>query len=109
MVEIRSRVDPTNWPTNTITQSRLDLPLSVTFHKTHMPPIKEEEEDELEESTSEEGDAYVEYEYTLSGTLEPGNPARWACSALVGTVHTINFQPLVPQGQLTVNYLNRRP
>ena len=54
-----------------------------------MPPVKEEEEDELEQSTSEEGDSYVDKDYTLSGTLEPGNPARWACSALLGTVHTI--------------------
>ena len=74
-----------------------------------MPPIKEEEEDELEQSTSEEGDAYIDKEYTLSGTLEPGNPARWACSALLGRVHTINIQPLVPQRQLTVSCLNRRP
>lgn len=74
-----------------------------------MPPIKEEEEDELEQSTSEEGDAYVDEEYALSGTLEPGNPARWACSALLGTVHITHFQSLVPQRRLTVSRLNRRP
>jgi hypothetical protein len=74
-----------------------------------MPPIKEEEEDELEQSSSEEGDAYVDEEYSLSGILEPGNPARWACSALLGTVYTAHFQPLVLQRWLTVGCLNRRP
>jgi len=75
-----------------------------------MPPIKEEEEeDELELSTSEEGDAYVDEEYSLSGMLEPGNPARWACSALLGTIHTPHFQSLVPQKWLTVSRFNRRP
>lgn len=67
-----------------------------------MPPIKEEEEDELDQSTSEEGDAYVDEEYSLSGTLEPGNPARWACSALLGTIHTTQFQYLACQRRLNV-------
>lgn len=98
--------DPNKLPTNT--HSLLDLPSPVTFHKTQMPPIKEEEEDELEQSSSEEGDAYVDEEYSLSGTLEPGNPARWACSALLGTIHTAHSQSLVLLGQLTVISLNRR-
>lgn len=85
------------------TDSRpLDLASSVTFHKTQMPPIKEEEEDELDQSTSEEGDAYIDEEYTLSGTLEPGNPARWACSALLGTIYATHFQSLGPQRWLTL-------
>jgi len=75
---------------------QLDLPSLITFHKTQMPPIKEEEEDELDQSTSEEGDAYIDEEYTLSGILEPGNPARWACSALLGTIYTTHIQSLVP-------------
>jgi hypothetical protein len=74
-----------------------------------MPPVKEEEEDELDQSTSEEGDTYVDEEYALSGILEPGNPARWACSALLGTIQTTHFQSLVPQRRLTLCYLNRRP
>jgi hypothetical protein len=90
----------------------VDLPSSVTFQKTRMPPIKEEEEeDELEQSSSEEGegDAYVDSEYTLSGILEPGNPARWACSALFGTINTAYFLSFVPQRRLTVCCLNRGP
>lgn len=87
--------DPNKLPTNT--NSLLDLPSPVTFHKTQMQSIKEEEEDELEQSSSEEGDAYVDEEYALSGILEPGNPARWACSALLGTIYTTHSQSRVLQ------------
>jgi hypothetical protein len=103
--KLQSRVNKQS-PVKNTKHTGLDLASSATFHPTQMPPIKEEEEDELDHSTSEDGEAYVDEEYTLSGTLEPGNPTRWACSALFRTYHTTY---LVTQKRLTVCRYNRGP